>query len=319
MKFLKKENLFSLVLVGITAFSLVMPVQEVKAIDFGCLKEDGSCQPVTADSFGQAGTQCVQLYGQGTRAALDGCNNFGCLQNDVCRPITAIGRAEGEERCRTRYPGSTFVSSACNREFRFGCVDKSGVCRNVAIEAAGGISTADRVAKCKDLYGQEARTQALECGPEKEYPCFVGPNYCTTVKANTDEGANFQCTPLCRSTAVNCYVDFGNTSCPASSQRPPSLADTDDLQREAAKTLNTANFNTPQDFVRRAINLLLAFIGSITLVLYVVAGLLWMTARGNSEQTDKAKKILVWTTLGVFVMLFSYILVNFLFDSISNI
>ena len=86
-----------------------------------------------------------------------------------------------------------------------------------------------------------------------------------------------------------------------------------DLLREASQTLNPGHLNAPTDVIRKAINILMAFIGSITLVLYIVAGLLWMTAGGASERVDKAKQILVWTTLGVMVMLFSYLLVSFLF------
>lgn len=84
-----------------------------------------------------------------------------------------------------------------------------------------------------------------------------------------------------------------------------------------AKSLNKANLSTPEDLVGRFINMMLAFIGSISLVLYVVAGFLWMTASGNTEKVTKAKSIMVWTTLGIVVMLASYMLVSFLFGAIA--
>ncbi len=90
------------------------------------------------------------------------------------------------------------------------------------------------------------------------------------------------------------------------------------LKASASQILNPGNLTTPQKFISRAINLMTAFIGSIALGLYVMAGLLWMTASGNEERVGKAKQILVWTTLGVVVMLASYMLVTMVFGFIPK-
>lgn len=89
------------------------------------------------------------------------------------------------------------------------------------------------------------------------------------------------------------------------------------LQGDAADRLNPARISNPAQLIGRFINMLLAFIGSISLVLYIVAGFLWMTASGNTEKVTKAKSIMVWTTLGVLVMLASYMLVSFVFKSLG--
>lgn len=91
----------------------------------------------------------------------------------------------------------------------------------------------------------------------------------------------------------------------------------DQLLADAAGSLNPAGITNPTQLVGRFIKILLAFVGSISLVLYIVAGILWMTASGVSERVDKAKKILVWTTLGVVVMLASYMLASFVFKSLG--
>ena len=62
------------------------------------------------------------------------------------------------------------------------------------------------------------------------------------------------------------------------------------------------------------VNILLAFIGSIALVLYIWAGILWMSSAGNTERVSRARSIMLWTTLGVAVMLGSYVIVTFVFD-----
>ncbi len=88
----------------------------------------------------------------------------------------------------------------------------------------------------------------------------------------------------------------------------------EDLQRAAAATLNPAGFKEPTAVIARGINILLAFIGSIALVLYIWAGILWMSSAGNTERVSRARSIMLWTTLGVAVMLGSYVIVTFVFD-----
>ncbi len=89
-----------------------------------------------------------------------------------------------------------------------------------------------------------------------------------------------------------------------------------DLKGQAKENLNPANLTSATQLIGRAIKLLIGFIGTIALALYIYSGLLWMTSAGNSGQVDKAKNILIWATLGVVVMLGSYVLVDFLFKSV---
>ncbi len=96
-----------------------------------------------------------------------------------------------------------------------------------------------------------------------------------------------------------------------------ALGSAKDLQCQAQLSLNKANFSSPEDLISRAIKILMAFIGSISLVLYIWSGFLWMTASGNAEQVSKAQTTMVWTSLGVGIMLASYMLVSFLFKSLG--
>jgi hypothetical protein len=91
----------------------------------------------------------------------------------------------------------------------------------------------------------------------------------------------------------------------------------DQLRSSAASQLNPAKFTAPTDLIKRAITLMMAFIGSIALALFIWAGVLWMTAAGEEKKIDSAKKIIVWTSLGVIVMLLSYTLVNFVITAIK--
>lgn len=94
-----------------------------------------------------------------------------------------------------------------------------------------------------------------------------------------------------------------------------------DLKKEAAEALNQMKFKTGtagiNDLIGRAISFLTMAIGSLLLLFYVYAGILWMTAMGNSERTGKAKQIVVWSTLGVIVVLASYAIIKFVFSVVG--
>lgn len=98
-----------------------------------------------------------------------------------------------------------------------------------------------------------------------------------------------------------------------------SLSTSESLKKAqygAKNNLNPATLSSPQDVIARGIKFILSFIGVITLALYLYAGFLWATSQGNAEKTGKATQILLWTTLGIVVMLSGYLLVNYIFTAV---
>lgn len=91
-----------------------------------------------------------------------------------------------------------------------------------------------------------------------------------------------------------------------------------DKIRSDAKSLNPMNFKTGttgvQQLISKVVGVLTFAMGSILLLFYVYAGILWMTAAGNQERIGQAKKIVVWSTLGVVVILSSYLIVQAVFN-----
>lgn len=63
--------------------------------------------------------------------------------------------------------------------------------------------------------------------------------------------------------------------------------------------------------VANTINILLGILGTISLVLIVYAGFLWMTAAGNDDQIGKAKSILSAAIIGLVIILTAYSLSNY--------
>jgi len=88
-----------------------------------------------------------------------------------------------------------------------------------------------------------------------------------------------------------------------------------ELGKEAANALNPMKFKLglagANDFIGKVVASFFFSIGSLLLLFYIYAGILWMTSAGNSEKVGKAKQIVVWSTLGVVVMLASYMIVSF--------
>jgi hypothetical protein len=88
--------------------------------------------------------------------------------------------------------------------------------------------------------------------------------------------------------------------------------------KEAAKGLSQLPSTSPQAIIGRGIQILMMFMGAIMFLLVVYAGVLWMTAQGNTEKIGTAKNIMIWTSLGVVAMLTSYIVISFIFSRVSG-
>ncbi len=165
--------------------------------------------------------------------------------------------------------------------------------------------------------------QKFGCIKTKKYQSYNDSLPCQNITAVNQAEAQPGCAAFCGLTEVydgSETCDLRTVPCFVKPEKPSPLAGTSlgELQDSAFSSLNRAGLSKPADLIKRVINLLMAFIGSITLVLYVFAGVLFLTASGATDRVEKAKKIMVWTTLGVAVMLFSYMLVSFLFNIIPT-
>jgi len=48
------------------------------------------------------------------------------------------------------------------------------------------------------------------------------------------------------------------------------------------------------------------------------AGILWMTAGGKEQTVTKAKKIMLWTVIGLILIFSSYTIVNFILTAVVS-
>lgn len=63
--------------------------------------------------------------------------------------------------------------------------------------------------------------------------------------------------------------------------------------------------------VGTAIRAMLALLGIFFTGLMIYAGDLWLTARGNQDQIDKAKKMIIGAVIGLIIVMAAYTISNF--------
>lgn len=93
----------------------------------------------------------------------------------------------------------------------------------------------------------------------------------------------------------------------------------------SGKPLNTAavqggGFNAGATFegiIGKIITMAIGLIGVIFLILAIYGGYMWMTAHGNDETVEKAKKTIVSAIIGLIIVLAAYAISHYLVSTIG--
>lgn len=86
----------------------------------------------------------------------------------------------------------------------------------------------------------------------------------------------------------------------------------------ATESAKKIGLKTDTDLVNLTGNLLgviFSFISVVFFILIIYSGILWMTARGNDQQTEKAKEIIIGAVAGVILIVGAFAITNFVFDN----
>lgn len=67
------------------------------------------------------------------------------------------------------------------------------------------------------------------------------------------------------------------------------------------------------------IGTLLSFLGVLFMGLVIYGGILWMTARGNEQQVEKAKDLLVNAIIGLIIVMSAYAITSFIGKELTDI
>jgi hypothetical protein len=73
---------------------------------------------------------------------------------------------------------------------------------------------------------------------------------------------------------------------------------------------NPLGTTNPQVIIGNLIKAILSIIGSVTLLMFIYGGVLWITSMGNDKMVAKGKAELVWTVVGLAVIAGAYTLTN---------
>lgn len=89
------------------------------------------------------------------------------------------------------------------------------------------------------------------------------------------------------------------------------MIDTQDhVENVSIATGGEGSFRT---IVREIINFFLYFLGLVAVIMIIYGGFLYITSQG--EDTEKAKKVLMYSAIGIIIVLISFALVNTLLTS----
>jgi hypothetical protein len=89
----------------------------------------------------------------------------------------------------------------------------------------------------------------------------------------------------------------------------PALAAVD-FGTSYANNVGLANAD-PRAVAVKIIQLALGFLGILAVIIILIGGFKWMTAAGNEEQIEDAKKVLIAGVIGLVIILASWAIANF--------
>ena len=103
-------------------------------------------------------------------------------------------------------------------------------------------------------------------------------------------------------------------------QAQTSIVNQAQLQLKTAASKSGINTNKNIDAqIAQIIKWILGFLGVVFLVLVIIAGFKWMTAGGASDQVKQAQASLTNATIGLAIILFSYLITNYVVFSLFDI
>jgi cbb3-type cytochrome oxidase subunit 3 len=71
------------------------------------------------------------------------------------------------------------------------------------------------------------------------------------------------------------------------------------------------------EIVGKIISGLLGIVGTITLCIFIYGGIMWMFSGGKDQDVTKAQNTMIWAALGLFAILSSYMIINYVIDKLT--
>jgi len=94
---------------------------------------------------------------------------------------------------------------------------------------------------------------------------------------------------------------------------------TSDCQKNGLTAEDCGDY-TVDDFVYQAILIsqwVLGIVGSLTLLMFIYGGFIFLISAGSSEKISQAKKIITAAVVGLIIVFSSWLIINFVFKSLN--
>ena len=212
----------------------------------------------------------------------------------------------------------------------FGCAllvaAPSALATTSCAEAVPGVNTAKCRATCTrdTFYMVHYPAGDAGCRASSSPPYCCGT--CTTHDLKTEGAA--RCLDSCIASSSFPLEDpEGNANCPSGKKccymPPPDQSQTNQTESKPLDESALPKFNSlltadVNIVIGNIIKSLLGLTGTLTLVMMVVAGIMWMTAGGKEQTITKAKKMITWTAIGLAIIFSSYIILKSVFDVLTT-
>lgn len=84
-----------------------------------------------------------------------------------------------------------------------------------------------------------------------------------------------------------------------------------------ANIINAPVYCSASELTLKIINYIIAFSGTITILFLIIGGFMYLTSAGNEEATEKGKKILVNSVIGLVIIIMSFAIVRIVASTLT--
>ncbi|PIR95106.1 hypothetical protein COT95_00505 [Candidatus Falkowbacteria bacterium CG10_big_fil_rev_8_21_14_0_10_37_6] len=74
----------------------------------------------------------------------------------------------------------------------------------------------------------------------------------------------------------------------------------------------------PREIAASVINIILGFLGIVAVIIVLAGGFKWMTAGGNQDKVDEAKKLMTAGVVGLVIVLAAFGMAKFIIDALVS-
>ncbi len=82
--------------------------------------------------------------------------------------------------------------------------------------------------------------------------------------------------------------------------------------------LTSAKNQDPREVAINIVKYLMTFLGIIAVIVVLLGGFKWMTAGGNEDKVDEAKKLIIAGVIGLIIVLSSFAIVTFVINTTGD-